>query len=72
MNTRYLKRINQLLQKINLEDLAPMDGSSSALSLGMIDGSIILSDSRQIVIIKKLVVNINSAQGGGATINIRT
>lgn len=73
MNTRFLKQIGQMLQRINSENLEMTDGSLSASSLGTDDGSIILSDQRQVIVIKKLIINVNYhyASGGGATINIR-
>lgn len=71
MNTRFLKQIGQLLQRNSLQGTEMMDGSLSASSLGKTDGSIILSDQHQIIVIEKLVINVNYAQGGGATVNVR-
>lgn len=71
MNIKSLKPVSQLLQKISLMDLVKMDGNLPASSLGMKDGSIILSDQHQVVVIKKLVINVNYASGGGATVNVR-
>lgn len=71
MNTKYLKPINQLLQKISSMDLGLMDGNSLASSIGAKDGSITLSDHRQVIVIEKLTININYASGGGATVNVK-
>lgn len=72
MNTKFLRQISQLLLKANYADLVKMDGNLPALSLGVDDGSTILSDHRQVIVIKKLVINVNMASGGGASVNVRT
>lgn len=71
MNTKFLRQISQLLQRSNFEILEMKDGNLPALSLGTDDGSITLSDQRQVIVIKKLIIKVNYASGGGATINVR-
>ncbi len=71
MNTRFLKQIGQLLQRTNLTNLERLDGSLPVSFLGKDNGSITLSDQPQVIIIEKLIININYAQGGGATVNVR-
>ncbi len=70
MNTRFLKQIGQLLQNSSLENLEPIDGNLPALSNGKEDGTITLRDQGQTIIIKKLVININYASGGGAKVTV--
>ena len=71
MNTRFLQQIGQLLQRTSSQDLEMLDGSLPASFIGKKNGTITLSDQRQVIVIKKLVIKINYASGGGATINVR-
>ena len=71
MRIRSWKRANQLLQSINLTDLVRRDGNLPVLLSGAEDGSIISKDQPpQVVIIERLVVNINYASGGGAKVKV--
>lgn len=71
MNTKFLRQIALLLLKTSSSNSEVIDGNSPVSYLGTDDGSIISKDPSQVIVIEKVVININYAQGGGATVNVK-